>query len=166
MAHSIDPRDSLPAAGAADPAALALLLGRICFASDFLLFGARKFSDPSQIANLSIAHGYPGFLVYPAMTLQLLGGTCILLGLQTRIFAAIFAWFCIVAPSMFWLDNLENLTRDYAAAGGFMLLLLFGPGALALDAKSSRGGSLWRAWVPASWASPRWSAASSCWRGP
>jgi putative oxidoreductase len=117
-----------------DLASLGLLLGRICFAADFLLFGARKFSDPSIISTLIVAHHLPGELVYPAMFLQLVGGTCILLGLLTRFWSAAFAWFCIVAPSIFWLDNLENLTRDYAAAGGFLFLLLFGPGGLSLDA--------------------------------
>jgi putative oxidoreductase len=115
-------------------AALGLLLARICFAADFLLFGARKFSDPSIIYKLIVAHHLPGELVYPAMFLQLVGGTCILLGLQTRFWSAAFVWFCIMAPSIFWLDNLENLTRDYAAAGGFLFLLLFGPGRLSLDA--------------------------------
>jgi putative oxidoreductase len=119
----------------ADLAALGLLLGRICFAADFLLFGARKLSDPSIISSLIVAHHLPGELVYPAMVLQLVGGTCILLGLQTRFWSAAFVWFCIVAPSIFWFDNLENLTRDYAAAGGFLFLLLFGPGGLSLDAR-------------------------------
>jgi putative oxidoreductase len=113
---------------------LCLLLGRICFAADFLLFGARKFSDPSIISALIVAHHLPGGLVYPAMFLQLVGGACILLGLLTRFWSAAFAWFCIVAPSIFWLDNLENLTRDYAAAGGFLFLSLFGPGRFSLDA--------------------------------
>jgi putative oxidoreductase len=117
-----------------DLAALGLQLGRICFAADFLLFGARKFSDPSIISTLLVTHHLPGGLVYPAMFLQLVGGTCILLGLQTRFWSTVFAWFCIVAPSIFWLDNLENLTRDYAAAGGFLFLLLFGPGRLSIDA--------------------------------
>jgi uncharacterized membrane protein YphA (DoxX/SURF4 family) len=80
-----------------DLAALGLLLGRICFAADFLLFGARKFSDPSIIYKLIVAHHLPGELVYPAMFLQLVGGTCILLGLQTRFWSAAFAGFCIVA---------------------------------------------------------------------
>jgi putative oxidoreductase len=123
-----------------DLPALGLLIGRICFAADFLLFGARKFSDPSIISKLIVAHHLPGELVYPAMFLQLVGGTCILLGLQTRFWSAAFAGFCIVAPSIFWLDNLENLTRDYAAAGGFLFLMLFGPGPLSLDARL--GGTL------------------------
>jgi putative oxidoreductase len=119
-----------------DLAALGLLLGRVCLAADFLLFGARKFSDPSIISTLIVAHHLPGELVYPAMFLQLVGGTCILLGLQTRFWSAAFVWFCIVAPSIFWLDNLENLTRDYAAAGGFLFLLLFGPGGFRLMRRS------------------------------
>jgi putative oxidoreductase len=112
-----------------------VLLGRLCFAADFLLFGARKFSDPSIISKLIVAHHLPGELVYPAMFLQFVGGTCILFGLATRFWSAAFAAFCIVAPSIFWLDNLANLTRDYAAAGGFLLLVLFGPGRFSLDAR-------------------------------
>jgi len=121
-----------------DPADYGLLIGRLCFAADFLLFGARKFSDPSIIYKLIVAHHLPGELVYPAMFLQLVGGTCILLGLATRFWSAAFALFCIVAPSIFWLDNIANLTRDYAAAGGFLLLVLVGPGRFSLDARLNR----------------------------
>jgi putative oxidoreductase len=130
-------------------AAVGLLLGRICFAADFLLFGARKFSDPSIIYKLIVAHHLPGELVYPAMFLQLVGGACILLGLQTRFWSAAFAAFCIVAPSIFWLDNLENLTRDYAAAGGFIFLLLFGSGRLSLDAMLSGSLDPIKRYIPA-----------------
>ena len=119
----------------ADHADVLLLLARLLYAADFLMFGSRKFSDPSIISNLSISMGYPGFLVWPAMALQLVGGLCLILGLQTRVVAALFAWFCIVAPSMFWLNNMPNLTRDYAAAGGFLLLMLCGAGKYSLDSK-------------------------------
>jgi putative oxidoreductase len=118
-----------------DFSAVALLLGRMCFASDFLLFGSRKFANPSIIYNLIEAHHLPGQLVYPTIVLQLGCGLLVLLGFQTRLAAAMLACFCIVAPSIFWLDNLENLSRDYAAAGGLMLLCLFGPGPLSLDAR-------------------------------
>jgi putative oxidoreductase len=129
--------------------ALALLAGRICFASDFLLFGSRKFANPSIIYNLIEAHHLPGELVYPTIVLQIGCGLLVLLGWQTRFAAAMLAWFCIVAPSIFWLDNLENLSRDYAAAGGLMLLCLFGPGPLALDARVHRVPDLVVKMVPA-----------------
>ena len=94
-----------------DLAALGLLFGRICFAADFLLFGARKFSDPLIIYKLIVAI-IAGRAGLSCEFLQLVGGTCILLGLSTRFWSAAFAAFCIVARSIFWLDNLENLTRD------------------------------------------------------
>jgi putative oxidoreductase len=124
-----------PQAHLADHADVLLLLARLLYAADFLMFGSRKFSDPSIISNLSISMGYPGFLVWPAMALQLVGGLCLVLGLQTRIVAVLFAGFCIVAPSMFWLNNMPNLTRDYAAAGGFLLLMLCGAGKHSFDAR-------------------------------
>jgi putative oxidoreductase len=132
-----------------DAGALALLVARLCFASDFLLFGSRKFANPSIIYNLIETHHLPGELVYPTIVLQLGCGLLVLLGLQTRLAAAALAWFCIVAPSIFWLDNLENLSRDYAAAGGLMLLCLFGPGPLSLDARLRNMRDLAATTVPA-----------------
>lgn len=135
MSNYLDTRHISRFESKTDYAALTLLFARIGLATNFLLFGALKFIDPQRIWDLCVAHGLPGYLVYPAMILQLVGGLLILLGLQTRIAAALFVWFCIVAPSLFWLDNLENFTRDYATAGGFLLLLLFGAGPISLDAK-------------------------------
>lgn len=126
-----------------------LLIGRICFASDFLLFGSRKLNNLSIIYNLIEAHHLPGALVYPTIVLQLGCGLAVLIGFQTRLAAALLAWFCIVAPSIFWLNNLENLTRDYAAAGGLLLLLLFGPGAIAIDARLRRSSDLVMKFFPA-----------------
>ena len=69
--------------------AVALLVGRICFASDFLLFGSRKLANPSIIYNLIEARHLPGELVYPTIVLQLGCGLLVLLGYQTRLAAAV-----------------------------------------------------------------------------
>jgi len=134
MATIAQSKPSADAVGFA-AASFALLVARIWFASDFLLFGSRKFYDPSIIYKLIDAHHLPGELVYPTIVLQIGCGFLVLIGLQTRFAAAMLAWFCIVAPSIFWSDHLEHLSRDYAAAGGFLLLVLFGPGVLSLDAR-------------------------------
>jgi putative oxidoreductase len=113
-----------------------LLLARVLLAWDFMLFGMRKFSNPPQIGGLiEKFYHLPSQLVYPTIVLQVIGGLCILLGLQTRFWAANFTWFCLFAPSFFWTDNLHNLTFDYGTAGGFLLLTLFGAGPLSLDAR-------------------------------
>jgi putative oxidoreductase len=135
VAIDVQPGASAGVPARLDVVAYLLLVGRICFAADFLLFGARKFANPSIIYTLLEAHHLPGALVYPTIVLQLGCGLLVLLGLQTRLAAVALGWFCIVAPSIFWLDSLEHLSRDYAAAGGFMLLVLFGPGAISLDSR-------------------------------
>jgi hypothetical protein len=64
----------------------------------------------------------------------------ILVGFQARLAAIALFGFCVIAPSTFWLDNHENLSRDYATAGGFLFLIAFGPGPISLDAKFGRNG--------------------------
>jgi putative oxidoreductase len=135
MANDVQPAAIAGVHAGLDWSAYALLFGRICFAADFMLFGARKFANPSIIYKLIEAHHLPGALVYPTIVLQFGCGMLVLLGLQTRLAAVALGWFCIVAPSIFWLDTLEHLSRDYAAAGGFMLLVLFGPGRFSLDVR-------------------------------
>src|SRR6185295_15682547 len=116
MTDDVRPRAMASVDTRVDVTAYVLLFGRICFAADFMLFGARKFANPSIIYKLLEAHHLPGGLVYPTMALQFGCGLLVLLGLQTRLAAAALGWFCIVAPSIFWLDTLEHLSRDYAAA--------------------------------------------------
>jgi putative oxidoreductase len=123
-----------------DAASIGLLLTRFFLVCDFVLYGSQKFNNPQVIYKLLEAHHLPGVLVYPTFCLQLGGSLLLFLGLQTRLPALGLGIFCIIAPSVFWSDNLENLSRDCAAAGGFVLLFLFGPGRLSLDAAFERIG--------------------------
>jgi putative oxidoreductase len=116
------------------PSDFGLLAGRICLAADFIYWGSQKFLNPPNIAHVLESAGLPGGLVYPTFTLQILGGLMILVGFQARVAAALLGWFCIVAPSIFWIHAPMNLARDYSAAGGFIILLLFGAGNISCDA--------------------------------
>lgn len=118
----------------------ALVLARFLLAAEFLTYGVRKFLHPENIYRLIEAHHLPGELVYLVIPWQVGFGLAIVLGLQTRLAAMALFGFCVIAPSIFWLDNLENLTRDYAAAGGFLFLIVFGPGPISLDSKFGRNG--------------------------
>lgn len=119
---------------------IVLLLSRFLLASEFMTYGVRKFLHPENIFNLIEANHLPGHLVYLVYPWQFFFGWACFLGFQTRLAAVALFGFCIIAPSIFWIDNLENLTRDYATAGGFIFLFVFGPGALSLDVKYGRGG--------------------------
>lgn len=115
-----------------------LLIARVGIAADFFLFGLNKFVKPATVAGLLEKHHLPGFLVYPTFCLQMGSAILLVLGIQTRLAAGMLAWFCIVASSIFWSDNLANLSRDYATAGGCIMLIAYGAGALALDEKFSK----------------------------
>jgi putative oxidoreductase len=118
----------------------ALVLARFLLAAEFLTYGVRKFLHPENIYQLIEAHHLPGELVYLVIPWQVGFGLAIVLGFQTRLAAMALFGFCLIAPSIFWLDNLENLTRDYATAGGFLFLIVFGPGPISLDSKFGRNG--------------------------
>jgi putative oxidoreductase len=118
----------------------ALVLARFLLAAEFLTYGVRKFLHPENIYRLIEAHQLPGELVYLVIPWQVGFGVAILVGLQTRLAAMALFGFCVIAPSIFWLGNLENLTRDYATAGGFLFLIVFGPGPISLDSKFGRNG--------------------------
>src|SRR5262249_29426998 len=117
-----------------------LVLARFLLAAEFLTYGVRKFLHPENIYRLIEAHHLPGDLVYLVIPWQVGFGLAIFLGLQTRLAAMALFGFCVIAPSIFWLDNPENLTRDYATAGGFLFLILFGPGPISLDSTFGRNG--------------------------
>ncbi len=124
----------------ADMMGLVLVLARFLLASEFMTYGVRKFLHPENIYNLIAANHLPGELVYLVYPWQFFFGWACFLGFQTRLAAIALFGFCIIAPSIFWIDNLENLTRDYATAGGFIFLFVYGPGRYSLDAKYGRDG--------------------------
>ena len=115
-----------------------LMLARLGLCMPFLLFGFRKLTGPDNIASMIESVGLPGWLVWPAGAFQLFAGSMILLGLYTRFAAVALALFCIVTPAIFHsnfsdISELSAFTKDMAAAGGFIVLALQGPGFFSLD---------------------------------
>jgi putative oxidoreductase len=119
-----------------------LAFARFLVASEFMLYGTRKYLNPMYIYTLIGEHGLPGELVYIVQPWQVIFGTLLFIGFQTRLAALALFGFCIIAPSIFWLNSLENLTRDYATAGGLLLFFACGPGALSVDSSYGRGRDL------------------------
>jgi putative oxidoreductase len=119
-----------------------LAFARFLIAFEFMLYGSRKFLHPINIYTRIAEHGLPGELVYLVQPWQVIFGTLLFIDFQTRLAALALFGFCIVAPSIFWLNSLENMTRDYAAAGGLLLFFVYGPGALSVEASFGRGRDL------------------------
>jgi putative oxidoreductase len=119
-----------------------VLIGRILLSIIFILAGFGKFADISGTAAYFGMYNMPApsVLAVVAGLIELLGGLAILVGFQTRIAAYLLAAFCLATAliaHMNWADMMEliNFQKNLAMAGGFLVLAVYGAGALSVDAR-------------------------------
>jgi putative oxidoreductase len=116
------------------------LAGRILLVAIFLLSGLGKISSYAATAGYMAAQGVPGLLLPLVIATEMLGAIAILLGWQTRIVAFLLAGFTLLTGLMFhnqFADQTQMIMfmKNVAIAGGFLLLVAHGAGALSLDAR-------------------------------
>ena len=75
---------------------LATLIGRILIAALFLAGAAQKADDPSAVQGLLAAHGWPLWLVWPALLFNLAAGMALVVGVCIRPVAVALAAYCAV----------------------------------------------------------------------
>ena len=119
------------------------LAGRSLLALIFLKAGVGKLSNPAGTMQYMEAMGVPGFLFWPTIALELLGGVAIVIGYQTRLVAFALAVFCVAAGVLFHhhFDDQLQLTmflKNLAMAGGFLLLASTGATGFAVDRNRGR----------------------------
>jgi len=121
-------------------AAYLSLVGRFFLAALFLLAGVNKIMGFDGTQGYMASMGVPGVLLPLVIALQIGGSLAIIVGFQTRIAAALLAGFCILAALIFHLDFADKIQtamflKNFAIAGGFLVLAANGAGALSLDAR-------------------------------
>lgn len=128
--------------------ALFSLLGRTGLSLIFIISGWGKIAGYAATQGYMESMGVPGALLPLVIALELGGGLAILAGVLTRWTAVALAGFSIVSALIFH-ANLGDATqaimfwKNFALAGGFLLLAANGPGPLSLDARfGSRLGRL------------------------
>ena len=109
----------------------------------FLHEGWAKLTAYAAAAAYMRAFGVPEQLLPFAIALELGCGVLILLGWQTRIAALLLAVFCVAAAVLFHTklsdrNQLLHFEKDFAIAGGLLLLVAHGEGRWAVDALLSR----------------------------
>ena len=109
----------------------------------FLHEGWAKLSAYAAAAAYMRAFGVPEQLLPFAIALELGCGVLILLGWQTRIAALLLAVFCVAAAVLFHTklsdrNQLLHFEKDFAIAGGLLLLVAHGAGRWAVDTLLSR----------------------------
>jgi putative oxidoreductase len=117
----------------------AALAGRLLLAAIFLHEAYAKLTGYSAAVAYSEAFGVPGKLLPLAITVELGCGLLILLGYYTRAAALVLAGFCVATAVLFHTklgvrNELLHFEKDFAIAGGLLVLFAHGAGQWALDA--------------------------------
>jgi putative oxidoreductase len=131
-------------------ASLAALAGRLLIAGVFIPAGLAKLGDLAGNIAYTASGGLPGWFVFPAIALEILGGVAILVGWQTRLAALGLAAFAIAVGVLYHYIPAQGLEgfdavlqtlmfqKNLAIAGGLLVLAGFGAGTLSLDARQGR----------------------------
>lgn len=119
-----------------------VLVGRILLSVIFILAGFGKITNLSGTAGYFAGTGLPVPMVTAVVVslVELVGGIFILVGFFTRPTAYVLAAFCIATAFIAHfnfadMNQMINFQKNFAMAGGFLVLAAFGPGALSVDAR-------------------------------
>lgn len=117
---------------------LAAPAGRTLIAALFLIAGLGKIGSYEGTAAYMASQGVPGAALPLVIALEVLGALAIILGWHTRIVAFLLAGFSGVSALLFHADlgdptQQVMFLKNFAIAGGFLLLVAHGAGAWSLD---------------------------------
>lgn len=114
------------------------LVARILLSHIFIMAGISKITGYAGTQGYMDALGVPGMLLPLVIILELCGGLALLVGWQTRLISYAIAGFTVVAAIIFH-SNLSDqmqmilFMKNFAIAGGLLLLAEHGAGAYSLD---------------------------------
>ena len=118
------------------------LLGRILLAALFFISGAAKVGNYAAIATYMASGGVPPSLLPLVIATELLGSVAIALGWKTRVTAVLLAGYSVLTALLFHMhlqdaEQAAMFLKNLAIAGGFILLVVNGPGSYSLDRRKS-----------------------------
>jgi len=116
------------------------LIGRIFISGIFLLSAFNKIGNYEGTLGWMGSFGLPGFLLAPAILLEVIAPILIILGYQTKIAAGALSLFCIATAIIFHNDFSDQMQliafmKNIALAGGFLFLVVHGAKGYCLDKK-------------------------------
>ena len=113
-------------------------IGRLLLSALFLIEGFGKISMQENVIMYMEDYGVPGVLFVPAIVLEILFPLLLIVGYKTKWAASVMALFTFTVAIIFHTDFSEGMEmifflKDLAIAGGFMIILVYGPGKISLD---------------------------------
>ena len=112
--------------------------GRLLLSALFLIEGFGKISMQEDVIMYMEDYGVPEILFVPATVLEILFPLLLIVGYKTKWTASVMALFTFTVAIIFHTDFSEGMQmifflKDLAIAGGFMIILVYGPGKISLD---------------------------------
>ena len=112
--------------------------GRLLLSTLFLIEGIGKISIQENVIMYMEDYGVPGILFLPALVLEILFPALLIVGYKTKWTASIMALFTFAVAIIFHTDFSESMQlmlflKDMAIAGGFMIIIAYGPSKISLD---------------------------------
>jgi len=114
------------------------VVARVFLGHIFLLAGLSKIGAYEGTAGYMDAMGVPGGLLPLVIALEVIGGLAIIAGWQTKWAAIALAGFSVASAVIFhnnFADETQMIMfmKNFAIAGGFLLLAVHGAGAYSVD---------------------------------
>ena len=116
------------------------ILGRLLLSAIFLINGIGKIFNYEATIQYMENFDVPGYLIIPAITVEILFPILLILGYYTKFCALVLSLFTLALAVIFHTDfsnqmQLMSFLKNIAIAGGFLIIFVYGPGKYSLDHK-------------------------------
>ena len=114
------------------------LIGRILISALFLISAYNKIFNLNGSMGWMEGFGVPGFLIFPAIAIEIILPVLVIVGYQARMAAGILAIFCLATAFIFH-SNFSDQTqfisflKNIGLAGGFLFIVANGTKDWAFD---------------------------------
>ena len=107
------------------------LIGRILISALFLISAFNKVFNLDGSMGWMESFGVPGFLIFPAIVIEIILPILVIVGYQARIAAGVLATFCLLTAFIFHFDfsdqsQLVSFLKYFGLAGGFLFIVANG----------------------------------------
>ena len=114
------------------------LVGRIFISLIFLLAGVGKIFNYEGTIGYMESYGIPGYLLISALFFEILFPLLVIIGYKTKFSAMILSLFAILLALIFHTDfsnqmQLMSFLKNFAIAGGFLIIFVRGAGKYSID---------------------------------
>ena len=116
------------------------VIGRIFLSTLFLIEGISKIFNYEGTIEYMESFNVPEYLIIPAIIVEILFPLLLIIGYQTKLSALVLSIFTLTTALIFHTDftnqiQLISFLKNFAIAGGFLIIFVRGSGKYSIDYK-------------------------------